>query len=152
MSVVFYAFGVTAVALGIRLRTAIERHGITRAVPALMVCAGLGLVAAGVFEVDRPLDPTTLQETIHSNAAVAAFVMLVVAMLLFSLACWGDERWWAQRWLSMGLAVSAAAAAVATQLAPATGASGAAQRVLAGTVLAWFTFTAVHVRRRSFAS
>ncbi len=42
----------------------------------------------------------------------AAFVMLVVAMLLFSLACRGDDRWWSVRWVSMGLALTAAGAAV----------------------------------------
>jgi hypothetical membrane protein len=151
MSVVFYAFGLSAIALGIRLRTGIDRHGITRAVPVLMVVAGVGLVAAGVFEVDRPLAPETLQETIHSNAAVVAFVLLVVAMLLFSLACRSDDRWWSLRWVSMGLALTAAGAAVATQLARASGSSGAVQRVLAGAVLSWFLVTAVHVRRRSFA-
>jgi hypothetical protein len=152
MSVVFYAFGLSAIALGIRLRGAIERHSITRAFPVLMVLAGLGLLAAGVFEVDRPLAPHTVQEAIHSNAAVAAFVMLVVAMLLFALACWGDDRWWSLRWVSMGLALTAAGAAVATQLARGAGTSGAVQRVLAGAVLAWFLMTAVHVRRRGFDS
>ena len=83
----------------------------------LLVLAGLSLIAAGVFEVDRPLAPQTIQEVVHSNAAVAAFVMLIVAMLLFSLACCGDDRWWSVRWVSMGLAVTAAGAAVATQLA-----------------------------------
>ena len=88
MSVVFYAFGAAAIALGVP-----PAHGDRVArrspgpFPVLMVLAGLSLLAAGVFEVDRPLAPKTVEETIHSNAAVAAFVMLVVAMLLFSLAC-----------------------------------------------------------------
>jgi len=152
MSIVFYAFGLSALALGFRLRTAIDRHGITRAFPVLLWLAGASLIAAGVFEVDRPLAPQTIQEVIHSNSAVAAFVMLIVAMLLFSLACWGDDRWWSVRWLSLGLAVTAAAAAVGTQLAGGSGYSGAVQRVLAGAVLAWFLLTATHVRRRSFSA
>ena len=105
-----------------------------------------------MFEVDRPLAPQTVQESIHSNAAVASFVMLVVAMLLFALACRGDDRWWSLRWVTMGLALTAAGAAVATQLARGSGTSGAVQRVLAGAVLAWFLVTALHVRRRAFAS
>ena len=117
MSIVFYAFGLSALALGFRLRTAIDRRGITRAFPVLLSLAGASLIAAGVFEVDRPLAPQTIQEVIHSNSAVAAFVMLIVAMLLFSLACWGDDRWWSVRWVSLGLAVTAALAAVGTQLA-----------------------------------
>lgn len=152
MSIVFYAFGVSALALGFRLRTAINRRGITHAVPVLMVLAGLGLVVAGVFEVDPPDAPGTLQETIHSNAAVAAFVMLIVAMLLFSLACREDDRWWSLRWTSATLAVTAAVSSVAAQVARASGSSGAMQRLLAGAVLAWFLVVAVRVRRRSFAS
>jgi uncharacterized membrane protein YjfL (UPF0719 family) len=152
MSVVFYAFGGAALGLAIRLRTAIDQHGATRAFPFLLGLAGLALLAAGVFEVDRPLAPQTLQEVIHSNSAVAAFVMLIVAMLLFSLACREDERWWSVRWLSLGLAVTAALAAAGTQLAGGSNWSGAMQRVLAGSVLAWFLLTAVHVRRKAFGA
>jgi Protein of unknown function (DUF998) len=150
MSVVFYAFGLSAFALGLRLRSAIDRRGVVRAFPALLSLAGLLLVAAGVFEVDRPLAPQTVQEVIHSNSAVAAFVLLVVSMLLFSHACWSDERWWSVRWVSLVLAVTAALAAVGTQLAGRAGYSGVVQRVLAGTVLAWIAMAAVHVRRRRF--
>ena len=152
MSVVFYAFGVAALALAFRLRTAIDQHGVTRAFPVLLVLAGLALVTAGVFEVDRPLAPQTVEEVIHSNSAVAAFVMLIVAMLLFSLACRSDRRWWSVRWASLGLAVTAAAAAVGTQLAGGSNWSGGIQRVLAGAVLAWFLLTALHVRRKAFGA
>jgi hypothetical protein len=152
MSVVFYAFGVAALALAFRLRTAIAHRGVTKGFPALLALAGVSLLAAGVFEVDRPLAPQTIEEMIHSNAAVATFVMLIVAMLLFSLACRDDDRWWRFRRKSLVLAVTAAAAAVATQLSGGTSMTGAAQRVLAGVVLAWFLLTAFHVRSKAFAS
>jgi hypothetical protein len=152
MSMVFYAFGVSALALGFRLRSAIDVRGIARAFPWLLGLAGLSLITAGVFEVDRPLAPQTIQEVVHSNSAVAAFVMLIVAMLLFSLACWDDDRWWSVRWISLGLSVLGACAAVGTQLAGGTGYSGAVQRVLAGAVLAWVVLTATHVRRSSFGA
>jgi hypothetical protein len=152
MSIVFYAFGVSALALGVRLRTAIARPGISRAFPYLLGLAGLSLITAGVFEVDRPLAPQTVQEVIHSNSAVAAFVMLIVAMLLFSQACWSDERWRSVRWWSLGLALLGASAAVGTQLAGGSGYSGAVQRVLAGAVLAWILLTATHVRRARFGA
>ena len=127
MSVVFYAFGASALALGLRLRSAIDRRGITRLFPGLLVLAGISLILAGVFEVDRPLAPPTIEEMIHSNAAVGAFVMLIVAMLLFSLACRGDDRWWSFRWVSLALATAAALAAVGTQLAGGSSSSGAVQ-------------------------
>ncbi len=152
MSFVFYAFGLSAIALGFRLRTAIDHDGVTRLFPHLMVVAGLALVTAGIFEVDRPDAPETLGEAIHSNAAVGAFVLLIVAMLLFSLACQGDERWRSVRWASLGLSLLAACAAAATQLSRGSGTSGGVQRVLAGAVLAWFLLTALHVRRRRFGA
>ena len=152
MSVVFYAFGAAALALAFRLRTAIDHHGVVSAFPVLLALAGLSLIAAGVFEVDRPLAPQTMQETIHSNAAVAAFVMLIVAMLLFSVACFGDERWWALRWVSLGFAGTAAGAAVATQLSAGTGYSGIVQRILAGAVMGWMVMVVVNVRRPGFGA
>ena len=78
--------------------------------------------------------------------------MLVTAMLLFSLACFGDDRWWSVRWISLGLAAAAAMAAVGTQLAGGTGLSGLVQRVLAGAVLLWMLLTAIHVRRKAFSA
>ena len=44
MSVVFYAFGATAIALGFRLRSAIDRHGVTKAFPVLLWLAGASLI------------------------------------------------------------------------------------------------------------
>lgn len=152
MSIVFYAFGLSALALAFRVRTAIDRRGITGTFPYPLGLSGLLLITAGVFEVDRPTAPQTPQEVVHSNSAVAAFVLLILAMLLFSLACWRDDRWWAVRRISLGLAVLGACAAAGTQLAKGTGYSGAVQRVLAGAVLAWVLLTAIHVRRSSFGA
>src|SRR5690349_11415789 len=73
MSVVFYAFGAAALLLAVRLRTAIDRHGVSRVFPALMAVAGTAMLLAGVFEVDRPDAPQTAGEVVHSNAAVAGF-------------------------------------------------------------------------------
>jgi di/tricarboxylate transporter len=59
MTVVFYAFGLSSVALAFRLRGAIPRRGVPRPIPLLLALAGVGLIAAGVFEVERPLVPDT---------------------------------------------------------------------------------------------
>ena len=150
MSVVFYAFGATALALGFRLRSAIDRRGVTKALPVLLWLAGTGLIAAGVYEVDPPVAPETLQDMVHSNSAVAAFVMLIVAMILFTRASRRDDRWRSMHVVSLALAVTAAVAAVGTKVFGGTDYSGAIQRVLAGAVLAWFLVTALHVRRKSF--
>ena len=152
MTVVFYAFGFAALALAFRLRRGIERHGITKLFPGLLALGGLGLIAAGVFEVERPLVPDTLEELIHSDASVAAFVLLITSMFLFSLACWRDPRWWNFRWTSTALAVAGAAAAAATPFTQQTGWSGAVQRLLGITVIVWFLLTALHVRGKAFRS
>jgi hypothetical protein len=151
MSAVFYALGAAAIAMGVRLRPAVRWRGPTIAVPVLLVLAGLGLIASGVFEVDRPLAPHTLEETIHSNAAVSAFVLMIVSMLLFALAIRDDPRWQSFRWIAVGLAGVAAIAAVGTQFAGDGMGSGAVQRLLAGSVLAWLLLTALHVRTKAFA-
>ena len=152
MTVVFYAFGLSSVALAFRLRRGIPRRGMARLIPWLLALAGIGLIAAGVFEVERPLVPDTLEELIHSNASVVAFVLLITSMFMVSLMCWSDSRWWTFRWPSLILAVCAAAAAMATPLTQQTGWSGAVQRLLSLTVLAWFLGTALHVRRKAFST
>jgi hypothetical protein len=150
MTIVFYAFGLTSLALAIRLKTAIHRPGITRAFPALLTLAGVGLIASGVFEVERALVPDTIEEVIHSDATVAAFVLLITAMLLFSLACRSDDRWWSFRWVSLSLTLVAAFAAMVTPLSAGTGWSGAVQRMLGMAILAWLLLTALHVRGKAF--
>jgi hypothetical protein len=122
----------------------------TRPVPWLLVIAGSSLLVAGVFEVDRPTDPESAGEVIHSNTAVAAFILLVAAMVLFAVACRHDERWSSMRWTSLGLAVIATAAAVATQFGRGAGTAGGTQRLLAGAVLVWLVLVAMHVRRATF--
>jgi hypothetical protein len=151
MTVVFYAFGLTSLALAVRLLRAFERRGAARVISLLLAGAGLSLIASGVFEVERPLVPDTLEEVIHSYASISAFVLLVSAMLLVSHECRRDPRWWTFRWPSTALAIGAAAAAAATPLTAQTNWSGAVQRLLGITVLLWFLLTALHVRGRIFS-
>jgi hypothetical membrane protein len=150
MTVVFYAFGLTSLALAVRLLRAFEHRRTARLISLLLALAGVSLIASGVFEVERPLIPDTLEEVIHSYASISAFVVLVSAMLLLSHETRRDPRWWTFRWPSTALAISAAAAAAATPLTTQTNWSGGVQRVLGLTVLLWFLLTALHVRGRVF--
>jgi len=152
MTVVFYAFGLSSLALAFRLRRAFDGRGAIRLIPWLLALAGVGLIVSGLFEVERPLIPDTLEEVIHSDASVVAFVLLITSMLLLSLASRSESRWWSFRWTSTLLAVAAAAAAMATPLTERTGWSGAVQRLLGFTVLLWFLLTALHVRGKAFTS
>ncbi len=112
----------------------------------------MSLIASGVFEVERPLVPDTIEELVHSEASIAAFVLLIIAMLLLALACRMDARWWTFRWPAAGLAVAAAVCAMATPLSAGTVWSGAVQRLLSLTVLFWFVLAALHVRGKAFRS
>ena len=152
MTVVFYGFGLCSLALAFRLRRAIDLEGVTRLFPALLAVAGVCLIASGIFEVERALIPDSLEEVIHSNASIAAFLLLIASMLLFSYACRGDDRWWSFRWTSTALAMGAAVAAMATPLTTETGWSGLVQRLLGLTVLLWFLLTALRVRGKRFSS
>lgn len=152
MTVVFYACGVSSVALGFRLRRAFDGRGAARLIPLLLALAGVGLILAGVFEVERPSVPDTLEEVIHSNASIAAFVLLITAMFLLSFVCRSDPRWRSFRWTSTTLAVVAAVAAMATPLSAQTGWSGAVQRLLGLSAALWLLLTALHVRGKAFRS
>ena len=150
MSVVFYGFGLSSLALAVRLRHGIGTLRPIFLVPLLLAAAGLALIASGLFEVERPLVPDTVEEVLHSYASIAAFVLLVSAMTAVSLACRTDPRWWSFRWVSAGLTSVAAVAALLTPLSAGTGWSGAVQRLLGLTVLLWTLLTAQHVRSRAF--
>jgi hypothetical membrane protein len=118
--------------------------------PYLLVLAGVGMVVAGVFEVGLPTAPETVDETIHSLASIGAFVALVVAMVLFAVACGDDGRWRTFRRTASVLAGLAVAAAALSPMADGTPWTGMAQRVLAGTVVVWLVVTARRVRSVAF--
>jgi hypothetical protein len=117
-----------------------------RIVPGLLAVTGIALLLSGAFEVGRPLVPDTIEETVHSLSSVTAFVLLIVAMLLFSYAAGRDPAWQSYAWRSWILAALAAAAAMASPWADATRWSGIVQRVLGGAVLAWLLLTPLRLR------
>jgi hypothetical protein len=151
MTIVFYAFGLTAIAIGIRLSRSLDRRPMSRVIPWLFGLAGVSLIASGVFEVERPLVPDTLEEVIHSYASMTAFVLTITGMIVFSFVSQQDPRWRTFRSTSLVLTSVAAATAVASPFTADTGWSGAVQRLLGLSVLMWFLLTAVHVRRKAYS-
>jgi hypothetical membrane protein len=146
MTAAFYALGVASVVMAYRLPKATHRSFATAVVTTFLVVAGLGLIMAGVFEVERPLVPDTIEEAIHSNAAILAFVLLVMAMLLFSVPCVRDPRWRPFAPISMSLAVVATIGAAISPLANGSAWSGLAQRGLGLAVFAWLLAVAIRIR------
>lgn len=151
MTAAFYLFGLAAMALAVRLRRALRGDRGAAAVPILLALAGLCLLLAGVFEVERPLVPDTLEEVIHSDAALAGFALMITAMLVFAVVIRSDPRWVGFRRRAMGLAIAAAVAGAASPFADKTPWSGIAQRVLGLAVVLWLLLTALHVRSSVYA-
>ena len=116
------------------------------AIRVLLGLGGLGLILAGVFEVERPAVPDTLEEIIHSNATLAAFTLIITAMLLFAVVCRRDPTWSDFRVIAAVLAIIAAVAGAFSPFAGQTTWSGLAQRVLGLTVVTWLLLCALHIR------
>ncbi len=122
------------------------RSRLSVAVRVLLGLGGLGLILAGVFEVERPAIPDTVNEIIHSDATLTAFTLIITAMLLFAIVCRRDPRWSDFRVIASVLAIIAAAAGAFSPFAGQTTWSGLAQRVLGLTVVSWLLLCALHIR------
>ena len=146
MTAAFYAIGLACMALALRLGRAVERRPLAMVLRVLLALGGLGLILAGVFEVERPAVPDTIEEVIHSDATLTAFTLIITAMLLFAIACRHDPRWRDFRLAATVLAVIAAVAGAFSPFAGLTTWSGLAQRVLGLTVVLWLGLTALHIR------
>lgn len=148
MTFAFYALGIGTIVLAVRLRRSTDRTWAPFTVSMALGVGGLGLILAGVFEVERPGVPDTLSEIIHSDGAIAGFVLIVIAMVLFPYVCHRDERWESFLVPSISLAVIAVAAAAFSPVAPSTTFAGIAQRVLAVVVFGWVLLVAIWMRFR----
>ena len=146
MTVAFYAIGLACVALAVRLGRAMVHRRLSVAVRVLLALGGLGLVLAGVFEVERPAVPDTIEEVVHSYATLTAFTLIITAMLLFAVVCREDPRWRDFRVTASVLAIIAALAGAFSPFAGQTTWSGLAQRVLGLTVVGWLLLCALHIR------
>jgi len=145
MTAAFYAMGLACVALAVRLGRAIERRRLSVAVRVLLGLGGLGLIFAGVFEVERPAVPDTIEEIIHSDATLTAFTLIITAMLPVAVVCRRDPRWSDFRVTAAMLAIIAAVAGAFSPFAGQTTWSGLAQRVLGVTVVTWLLLCALHI-------
>ena len=146
MTAAFYAIGLACVALALRLGRAMVRRAMSVVVRVLLGLGGVGLILAGIFEVERPAVPDTIQEVIHSDATLTAFTLIIAAMLLFAVLCRWDPRWHDFRGVATVLAIVAAMAGAFSPFAGQTTWSGLAQRVLGATVVAWLLLCAWHIR------
>jgi hypothetical protein len=146
MTAAFYALGIAALLMSYRLPKATHHSIVARSVAVLLAASGVGLVLAGVFEVERPLVPDTIEEIIHSDAAIGAFVLLIGAMVLFAVVCRRDVRWHTFFGPGLTLAAIAVIGAGLSPVADRTPWTGLAQRTLGLTVFTWLLLVAVRIR------
>jgi hypothetical protein len=146
MTLAFYALGVGSIAVGFRLRNSTTRTWVPRMVSGAVVLAGAGLIFAGIFEVERPGIPDTVEESVHSYGALVGFVLIVAAMVLFVFVCATDARWRQLLVPCLILAVLAVGAAAFSPVAPSTTFAGVAQRLLAIVVFGWVFLLAAWMR------
>ena len=150
MTAAFYAIGLSSVVLALRLGRAVVHRPLTVVVRVLLALGGVGLVLAGIFEVERPAVPDTIEEVIHSDATLTAFSLIIAAMLAFAAVCRRDPRWVDFRGIALGLAVVAAMAGAFSPFAGQTPVNGIAQRLLGLAVVLWLVLTALHMRLGGF--
>lgn len=136
MTVAFVAVGAGLLALG---GAFVARGGRrSRYVGAALSLAGLGMVASGMWRTDETRSGTTA-DAIHSRASALASLALIAAALAWSVFRRGrGARSDVAAWLAV-------AAAVLGALSPALHRSrftGASQRLLWITLLAWLIITA----------
>src|SRR4029450_13519749 len=62
MTAAFYAIGLACLALALRLGRAMVRRAMSVVVRVLLALGGVGLILAGIFEVERPAVADTIQE------------------------------------------------------------------------------------------
>jgi hypothetical protein len=131
------------------LASTIHRTGAKRrAVPAILaVAAVLAGPASAAFHTDLTGAPTTLHGTIHNTAGLAAFLLLLVAMVVASFTFRRDAFWRGHAVTTAGFAVTGI---VTFLLIPLLGDDrfGLAQRLFVGTFVAWLITSAAYAHRR----
>lgn len=148
MTFAFYALGIGTIVLALRLQRSTDQSWAPITISVALGFGGLALILSGIFEVERPGVPDTFSETIHSDGAIAGFVLIVIAMVLFPyVLCYRDERWRSFLVPSLSLAIIAVAA-IFSPIAPSTTIAGLAQRALAVVVFGWVLLVAVWLRLR----
>lgn len=119
----------------------------SRAVPVILgIAAVLAGPASAGFHTDLTGTPTTLHGTVHNVAGLAAFLLLLTAMVVSSLRFRRDAFW---RGHATATAVLAGIGLITFCLIPLLGDDrfGLAQRLFVGTFLVWLIATAAYVNR-----
>lgn len=135
--------GIFTLAMTIR-RVGAKRH----TVPAILtVAAVLAGPASAAVHTDLTGAPTTVHGTIHNLVGLAAFLLLLTAMVITSFTFRRDVFW---RSHAVTTAFIAASGLITFFLIPVLGDArfGLAQRLFVGTFVTWLITTAAYAHRR----
>ncbi|MGN6721419.1 MAG: DUF998 domain-containing protein [Marmoricola sp.] len=136
------AVGIAALAAVIRTQSLKAR-----AVPIILAVAAVlaGPLSAG-FHTDRTGAPTTWHGTLHNDAGLGAFLLLLAAMLISSFAFSRDPFW---KGHVIATRVLTVAAVISFFLIPVLGQDhfGLSQRLFVGSFVSWLIVSAVYASR-----
>ena len=113
----------------------------SRAVPALLAVAGVGMIVSGLFPTDR-LRSGAAADAVHSRASALGTIALVAGALMWSVLRAGRHR------VDIALAVLAAGFAAASSALHGSSISGLSQRLLWLTLLLWLIVSALTLPAR----
>jgi hypothetical membrane protein len=147
----FILVGLGLVALAWALHEAVVPGKGKRRACRLLVLAGLEIAGLGVFPTDTTPVPSTPTGWVHFGLAGSAFVVLMVAFLMFARAFRDDPRWSKVATATTGLAWLTVAAFL-LHLVPVVGppafaaSEGMLERLLIAAFLLWVVVSTNHLR------
>lgn len=148
MILAFCSLGAGIAMLAVIVR---RRDRTARVVPTMLALAAvLAGPMSAAFHTDLTGTPTTLHGTIHNDAGLAAFLLLLAAMVVSSFAFARDPFWQGH---VTATRVFAAAGTASFFLIPGLGGDhfGISQRLFVGSFVCWLILTAAYARRRTGA-
>lgn len=141
LNIAFVLFGCGLLTLAIGLHRELDR---SRSGAALLAIVGVLIVLSGVFPTTDP--PDTATAAIHVAVGVSAFLIVIVAILVWAWLFRRDPRWHPFSRTTATWGVVTAAAFLLFPLLEET-AFGIAQRAFITTWLSWTLFTARQFHR-----
>lgn len=149
MAVAFCSLAVGIATLAVVIARRSRR---ARVVPAILgVAAVLAGPMSAAFHTDLTGAPTTLDGTIHNDAGLTAFLLLLTAMVISTLTFARDRFW---RGHVVATRILAVAGAIAFFLIPGLGTDhfGVSQRLFVGSFVCWLFLTALRGRAEARTS
>ncbi len=142
-------FGVSIVAFAFGVHRGISGGKGSKIGPALIVVAGVCLVAGAIFPCDPGCVPVSFAGNMHRVVAVIGFSAMIFAPLAISQRMKDDELWHDYRSYSVATGILTAVFLILFLSGILEAWKGAIQRILLGTLLLWVEIMAIRLLRLS---